>query len=97
MADDGLRRDTVSSVGVTRGPSFPETTTGMTHVCGFRHGLSLDDRRLKFLVEYVNGGRGPNDDSTGRVKEVWFVGSHSDMSVPWIFRLCSKCTDWTHI
>ncbi|KIP01358.1 hypothetical protein PHLGIDRAFT_58717, partial [Phlebiopsis gigantea 11061_1 CR5-6] len=51
--------DTVSSVGITRGPSLPETTTGMTHVCGFYHGISLDEGRGKFLPEYGNGGKGP--------------------------------------
>ncbi|KAI0041622.1 WD40 repeat-like protein [Auriscalpium vulgare] len=73
--------DTVSSVGVARGPSLPETTTGMTHVCVFRHALALDERRCKFLPEYANGGNGPplGDDVMGDVKEVWFVGSHSDI------------------
>lgn len=70
-------RDTVSSVGITRGPSLPETTTGMTHVCGFYHGISLDEGRGKFLPEYGNGGKGPG--TVGNVKEVWFTGSHSDM------------------
>ncbi|KAI0052968.1 WD40 repeat-like protein [Auriscalpium vulgare] len=73
--------DTVSSIGVARGPSLPETTTGMTHVCVFRHALALDERRCKFLPEYANGGDGPPilDDMKGDVKEVWFVGSHSDI------------------
>lgn len=71
-------RDTVSSIGVTRGPSFPETISGMGHVRAFRHGLSLNERRLKFLPEYANGGSGPKE-NCGDVKEVWFVGSHSDM------------------
>ncbi|KIJ34082.1 hypothetical protein M422DRAFT_233549, partial [Sphaerobolus stellatus SS14] len=74
--------DTVSSIGVARGPSLPETATGMRHVCVFRHALALDERRCKFLPEYVNGGEGPsNKDSDDRsdVKEVWFVGSHSDI------------------
>ncbi|THU97213.1 hypothetical protein K435DRAFT_889731 [Dendrothele bispora CBS 962.96] len=70
--------DTVSSIGVVRGPSLPETTTGMKHVCHFRHALALDEQRVKFLPEYVNGDAGPaigdND-----VKEVWFAGSHSDI------------------
>ncbi|THU84328.1 hypothetical protein K435DRAFT_613753, partial [Dendrothele bispora CBS 962.96] len=51
--------DTVSSIGVIRGPSLPETTTGMKHVCYFRHALALDERRVKFLPEYANGGEGP--------------------------------------
>ncbi|THU84865.1 hypothetical protein K435DRAFT_583361, partial [Dendrothele bispora CBS 962.96] len=69
--------DTVSSIGIARGPSLPETTTGMKHVCAFRHALALDERRVKFLPEYANGGRGPEDDSNTR--EVWFTGSHSDI------------------
>lgn len=76
-----LSRDTVSSVGFARGPMLPETITGMCHVCGFRHALSLDELRLKFLPEYANGGRGRLRNDIGNVKEVWFVGSHSDMCV----------------
>jgi uncharacterized protein (DUF2235 family) len=82
-------RDTVSSIGFFRGRSLPETTTGMHHVCVFRHALALDELRVKFLPEYVNGGLGPAvsdegpDFVKGRpgsdVKEVWFAGSHSDM------------------
>ncbi|EIN03663.1 WD40 repeat-like protein, partial [Punctularia strigosozonata HHB-11173 SS5] len=70
--------DTVSSVGVARGPTLPETTTGMSHVCVFRHALALDELRVKFLPEYANGGAGPKE-SKGNVKEVWFAGSHSDI------------------
>ncbi|KAI0038905.1 WD40 repeat-like protein [Auriscalpium vulgare] len=51
--------DTVSSIGTARGPSLPETTTGMKHVCFFRHGLALDEKRGKFLPELANGGDGP--------------------------------------
>jgi uncharacterized protein (DUF2235 family) len=79
---DTVDRDTVSSVGVIKGPTLPETTTGMTHVCAFRHALALDEVRVKFLPEYVNGGAGPkseNEKAAGNVKEVWFAGSHSDM------------------
>ena len=81
-------RDTVSSIGITRRPTFPETTTGMNHVDFFCHALALDERRVKFLPEYVNGGEGPafknetapsEDTDDERVKEVWFAGSHSDM------------------
>ncbi|KAI0041927.1 hypothetical protein FA95DRAFT_1470596, partial [Auriscalpium vulgare] len=73
--------DTVSSIGFARAPSLPETTTGMTHVCVYRHALALDERRGKFTPEYANGGAGPSlgDDAKGDVKEVWFVGSHSDI------------------
>jgi uncharacterized protein (DUF2235 family) len=79
---DAVGRDTVSSVGIIKGPTLPETTTGMTHVCAFRHALALDEVRVKFLPEYVNGGEGPTNKhgkATGNVKEVWFAGSHSDM------------------
>jgi hypothetical protein len=55
----------------------------MKHVCFFRHALALDELRVKFLPEYVNGGAGP--DVTGEkiwhVKEVWFPGTHSAMYV----------------
>ncbi|EIN03656.1 hypothetical protein PUNSTDRAFT_139370 [Punctularia strigosozonata HHB-11173 SS5] len=75
--------DTVSSIGIARGPGLPETTTGMKHVCFFRHALALDEVRVKFLPEYANGGVGPaaRDDAKdqGDVKEVWFAGSHSDI------------------
>ncbi|KAJ8490190.1 hypothetical protein ONZ45_g13289 [Pleurotus djamor] len=75
--------DTVSSIGVFRGKSFPETVSGMTHVCHFRHALALDERRAKFQPEFVNGGLGPlereNGANRGDVKEVWFAGSHSDI------------------
>ncbi|THV02703.1 WD40 repeat-like protein [Dendrothele bispora CBS 962.96] len=69
--------DTVSSIGIVKGPSLPETTTGMKHVCAFRHALALDERRVKFLPEYANGGVGPS--SEGNIREVWFAGSHSDI------------------
>lgn len=47
MASHVLSRDTVSSVGITRGPTLPETTTGMRHVCVFRHALALGQRRRR--------------------------------------------------
>ncbi|KAJ8496925.1 hypothetical protein ONZ45_g12248 [Pleurotus djamor] len=72
--------DTVSSIGVFRGRSLPETMSGMGHVCHFRHALALDERRAKFQPEYVNGGLGPIDgETTSDVKEVWFKGTHSDI------------------
>ncbi|OCH91831.1 WD40 repeat-like protein [Obba rivulosa] len=48
--------DTVSSVGVVRHKVLPGTANGMKHVCFFRHALALDERRVKFLPEYVNQG-----------------------------------------
>jgi uncharacterized protein (DUF2235 family) len=80
-----LDRDTVSSIGFFRGRSLPETTTGMHHVCVFRHALALDECRVKFLPKYVNGRLNPDVSDEhdkpkyGDVKEVWFAGSHSDM------------------
>ncbi|KIJ47266.1 hypothetical protein M422DRAFT_164201 [Sphaerobolus stellatus SS14] len=71
--------DTVSSIGIFRGMSLPETTSGMRHVCVFRQALALDELRVKFLPEYVNGGMGPSNDDGDRIKEVWFAGSHSDI------------------
>lgn len=82
--------DTVSSVGVKKTKNFPSTDT-CDHVCYFRHALALDERRVKFLPEYVHGGMSnrsdwhkyqapappPTDES--RIKEVWFAGSHSDV------------------
>ncbi|KAJ8486744.1 hypothetical protein ONZ45_g14577 [Pleurotus djamor] len=74
--------DTVSSIGLLRGKSLPETVSGMGHVCSFRHALALDERRVKFQPEYVNGGLGPHEgNSRGDVKEVWFAGTHSDVYV----------------
>ena len=84
MGSHVLSRDTVSSVGITRGPTLPETTTGMRHVCVFRHALALDECRVKFLPEYANGGAGPDEGKDASdVKEVWFAGTHSDMCVAW--------------
>ena len=69
-------RDTVSSIGIFQVTHLPETSSGMQHVCAFRHALALDERRVKFLPEYANGG---DVTKGGNVKEVWFPGSHSDM------------------
>ncbi|KAF9219900.1 hypothetical protein BS17DRAFT_788626 [Gyrodon lividus] len=70
--------DTVSSVGFLRGKTFPSTTTSKEHMCFFRHALALDERRVKFLPEYIYGGQA-DQLADGRVKEVWFYGSHSDV------------------
>ncbi|KAE9400679.1 WD40 repeat-like protein [Gymnopus androsaceus JB14] len=49
--------DTVSSIGFVRpAKNLPLTTSGMKHVCYFRHALVLDERRVKFLPEYAFGG-----------------------------------------
>ncbi|KAF4615643.1 hypothetical protein D9613_012543 [Agrocybe pediades] len=76
--------DTVSSIGTVRGAKMlPGTIDGMKHVCFFRHALSLDERRVKFLPEYANGGKGPDKEATSgaipHTKEVWFAGTHSDI------------------
>ncbi|KAF4615638.1 hypothetical protein D9613_012546 [Agrocybe pediades] len=76
--------DTVSSIGTVRwAKMLPGTIDGMKHVCFFRHALALDERRVKFLPEYANGGKGPNQEATSgsipHTKEVWFAGTHSDI------------------
>ncbi|KAE9400501.1 WD40 repeat-like protein [Gymnopus androsaceus JB14] len=49
--------DTVSSIGSVRpAKDLPLTTSGMKHVCYFRHALALDERRVRFLPEYAYGG-----------------------------------------
>ncbi|KAI9459365.1 hypothetical protein HD554DRAFT_2029278 [Boletus coccyginus] len=70
--------DTVSSVGLGRSKTLPCTTTSCEHICYFRHALALDERRVKFLPEYVYGGRSSCSDD-GRIKEVWFAGCHADL------------------
>lgn len=77
-----------------RDKTLPGTTSGMKHVTFFRHALALDERRVKFLPEYVYQGNSlPYDqkdaeEETGKrlqsdlsphTKEVWFAGTHSDM------------------
>ncbi|KAF9068783.1 WD40-repeat-containing domain protein [Rhodocollybia butyracea] len=82
--------DTVSSVGLVRSDKdLPLTTNGMNHVCYFRHALALDERRVKFLPEYSYGAVAKPSDlllgdtkegtGLGNTKEVWFVGTHSDI------------------
>ncbi|KAG9312369.1 hypothetical protein JVU11DRAFT_6742 [Chiua virens] len=70
--------DTVSAVGLGRNKTLPCTTSSCDHICYFRHALALDERRVKFLPEYVYGGRS-NICGDGRIKEVWFAGCHSDV------------------
>ena len=50
---------------------LPWTVDGMKHVCYFRHALALDERRVKFLPEYVYGGRAtdPGDKTQGTNNE----------------------------
>ena len=74
----------MSSVGLMRGESHPDSASGMRHVCYFRHALALDERRVKFLPEYVHGGATDRDMASNtedypHTKEVWFSGTHSDV------------------
>ncbi|KAJ7853065.1 hypothetical protein B0H14DRAFT_2165809, partial [Mycena olivaceomarginata] len=74
--------DTVSSKGVVSGKLLPLTSSAH-HICIFRHALALDERRVKFLPEYVAGGgsaqQSNSQSASPDVKEVWFPGTHSDM------------------
>jgi hypothetical protein len=86
-------RDSVSSIGITRGKPLPGTLSPEQYTCNFRHALAADERRVKFLPEYANGGMSKmphqtqadalsghgNERLFPRVKEVWFRGTHSDM------------------
>ncbi|KAK0434988.1 uncharacterized protein EV420DRAFT_1623710 [Desarmillaria tabescens] len=78
--------DTVSSVGIVRKRSLP-LAGAASCTCFFRHALALDERRVKFLPEYFSKGstprfgRQPECTESTDVKEVWFAGSHSDMSL----------------
>lgn len=50
----------------------------------YRHALALDERRVKFLAEYLDDKVQPeaaSEQSKPDVKEVWFVGTHSDVYV----------------
>ena len=51
------RRDTVSSVGVLGG-NLMELTHTSDHICLFRHALALDERRVKFLPEFLVSTKG---------------------------------------
>ena len=42
-------------MGVVRGKGLPLTNSA-DHFCFFRQALALDERRVKFLPEYVHGG-----------------------------------------
>ncbi|KAG2365516.1 hypothetical protein BDR07DRAFT_1449792 [Suillus spraguei] len=85
--------DTVSSVGIRKEKILPSTDT-CDHICYFRHALALDERRVKFLPEYVYGGMSDRSKSKSvstpkdehAVKEVWFAGSHSDSDSALTFR-----------
>ncbi|KAF8505281.1 hypothetical protein BU17DRAFT_57961 [Hysterangium stoloniferum] len=76
--------DTVSSIGIVRGRNLPGTVK-LDHVCYFRHALALDERRVKFLPEYAENHALPKNTQRSQkiphIKEVWFPGTHSDMSL----------------
>ncbi|KAG8781698.1 hypothetical protein FRC12_021609 [Ceratobasidium sp. 428] len=69
--------DTVTSIGLRRGKLLPLTGT-CEHIKYFCHALALDERRVTLLPEYVQYPRGGQVDAF-HVKEVWFVGTHSDV------------------
>ncbi|KAJ7117550.1 hypothetical protein C8R44DRAFT_790986 [Mycena epipterygia] len=78
--------DAVSSIGIVRGKNLPGTDTfDDNNICFFRHALSLDERRVKFIPEYICGEKSYEEMrpegslSEPRVKEVWFAGTHSDV------------------
>ena len=53
---------------------LPGTVDGMDSACYFRHALALDERRVKFLPEYVWGGTslpliGAPESSTAAARE----------------------------
>ncbi|KAJ6564867.1 hypothetical protein DFH09DRAFT_894391, partial [Mycena vulgaris] len=77
--------DTVSSVGIFRGQPLPLTTSA-DHLCHFRHALALDERRVRFLPEYVNGSDSQTRENRPDTPieptmqpPVWFSGTHSDI------------------
>ncbi|CEL61972.1 putative protein YEL023C OS=Saccharomyces cerevisiae (strain ATCC 204508 / S288c) GN=YEL023C PE=4 SV=1 [Rhizoctonia solani AG-1 IB] len=70
--------DTVSSIGLVRGNLLP-LTENCAYIAHFRHALALDERRVKFLPEHVLSTDHSAESENHTVKEVWFVGTHSDM------------------
>ncbi|KAF8511353.1 hypothetical protein BU17DRAFT_54685, partial [Hysterangium stoloniferum] len=78
--------DTVSSIRIVRGRNLPGTVK-LDHICYFRHALALDECRVKFLPKYACGGVMGDESKPQRsqkilhIKEVWFPGTHSDISV----------------
>ena len=74
-------RDTVSSVGLFRNRNYPGAELA-ENVCFFRHALALDERRVKFIPEYIFAKEeffSAGEFGRPRCKEVWFRGSHSDV------------------
>ena len=78
-----VHRDTFSSVGIFRDKHYPGAELA-ENICFFRHALALDERRVKFLPQYVVAPdetwfQQSKDFDLPRCKEVWFRGSHSDV------------------
>jgi hypothetical protein len=48
-------------VGIIRSKNLP-LTNQCEHICYIRHALALDERRVKFLPEYVCGGESYNSE-----------------------------------
>jgi hypothetical protein len=74
-------RDTVSSVGVFRNKYYPGAELA-ENICFFRHALALDERRVKYIPEYIFANEehfSVGEFGPPRCKEVWFRGSHSDV------------------
>ena len=77
-------RDTVSYLGLIKRDVHVTESASVTNACHFRHALALDERRVKFMPEYflemnAHHSTGSPRSAISDVKEVWFVGSHSDM------------------
>jgi len=73
--------DTVSSVGFFRNKYYPGAELA-ENICFFRHALALDERRVKFIPEYIFAKEesfSPGEFGPPRCKEVWFRGCHSDI------------------
>ncbi|KAJ6596221.1 hypothetical protein DFH09DRAFT_1024082, partial [Mycena vulgaris] len=60
--------DTVSSVGLVHQKSLPLTSSA-EHICIFRHALALDERRVKFLPEYLDGGNSHSSSANGLARK----------------------------
>ncbi|KAJ7683886.1 hypothetical protein B0H17DRAFT_1073503, partial [Mycena rosella] len=74
--------DTVSSVGLVRQKPLPLTSSA-EHICIFRHALALDERRVKFLPEYVDGGNSNSSPENGLARNAsMMIGSGKKPGAP---------------
>ena len=74
-------RDTVSSIRPFLNKYYPGAELA-ENICFFRHALALDERRVKFIPEYIFAKKEfflPGEFGPPRCKEVWFRGCHSDV------------------